>query len=131
MHVVVVKTLLSMERQDHQAGHVECRQYSTEGADRPEDRRAEFARKGIPQDLIFAEKSRKGWYARNRDSADHKRRIRHGKVFLQSSHLLNVLLVVHPVNDRAGTEEEESLEECVRHNMENAGGKCRYADRKS
>ncbi len=41
-----------------------------------------------------------------------------GKLFTQTAIVSHVLLMVHPVNDRASTEEEHRLKECVRQQVE-------------
>jgi hypothetical protein len=47
---------------------------------------------------------------------------------LERAHLVHVLLAVERVDDRAGAEEQQALEERVRHQVEDAGGKCADAD---
>ena len=56
------------------------------------------------------------------DGADEERPVSPRHVLAQSAHAPHVLLVMHGDDHRAGGEEEQRLEERVRHEVENRGG---------
>ncbi len=102
----------------HQAEHVERRHERGDHRDHPHG----FVRKErTEEDLVFAEKTRQRKNARNCQRADHHRREGDGHVLLQVAHAAHVLLAAHRVYDRAAPEEQQRLEERVRHQMECAG----------
>ena len=55
------------------------------------------------------------------DGADGHDRIGDGQQLPQPAHLPHILLMVHPVNHRAGAEEQQGLEEGVGEQMEHGG----------
>jgi len=63
---------------------------------------------------------------KRREAGDGKGCGRHGQksdwhVNTQPAHLAHVLLAADPVNDRTGREEQQSFEEGMRHEVEDAG----------
>ncbi len=51
----------------------------------------------------------------------------HGNFGAQAAHVAHVLLAADGVNHRASGQEQQSLEERVRHQVEDPGGECRHA----
>ena len=72
----------------------------------------------LPENLVLGKETGKDRYAADRQPTSEHRRKCDRHVFLQAAHSTHVLLVVHSVNDRAGTEEEQCLEKRVRHDVE-------------
>jgi hypothetical protein len=68
------------------------------------------------------------------NAGDGQRRDQHGAegrldLAVQRAHVLHLLLAAHGVNHRAGSEEEQRLEERVGEDVEDARGKCSDAER--
>ena len=106
------------EGQRHQPEHVE------RGHQRGERRQPVHQlvlEERLQQDLVLAEEPGERRDAGDGDRADHHRPERDRHVLLQAAHLQHVLLAGHRVDDRAAAEEEERLEEGVRHQVERAG----------
>ena len=80
------------------------------------------SREGPEQDLVLAEEPGQRRHAGNRERADQERPVGDRQVLLQPAHVPQVLLAGERVNDRAGSEEQQRLEERVRVEMEDAGG---------
>ena len=49
-----------------------------------------------------------------------------GQFLRQAAHLTNILLVMHGVNYRAGTQKQKGFEKSMRHYMKYCSGKCAY-----
>jgi hypothetical protein len=101
----MIEPFLAFECQDDKTKHVECCKRSPERADHPQHRRTVIAAERFPENFILTEEAGERRNPGDRNRADQKCPVCHGHVFLQSTHFLDVLLVVHSVNDRAGTEE--------------------------
>ena len=109
---------LAEEHVPHLSRHVERRE---ERAAQPHQERP-LARLPQPrgvQDLVLApEAGEQQRESRERQHANGVGRERHGHELTQAAHAPDVLLLVTAVNDRAGAEEEQRLEERVREQME-------------
>jgi hypothetical protein len=57
-----------------------------------------------------------------RQRTDHHHPVCVGDLGAQPAHIAHVLLVMHRVDDRTGTEEQQRLKERVREQVENRGG---------
>src|SRR6266849_2833713 len=74
------------------------------------------------EDLILAPEPGKQWNARQRRCTAKKRRVRDLEFVSQTAEAAHVDDVAHRVHDTAGCEEEKSLKECMREEMEDAAG---------
>ena len=72
----------------------------------------------LAQDLVLAEEAGERRDAGDGDRADEHRPVGDRDLAPQRAHLVHVLLLVDGVDDRSGAEEEQALEEAVRHQME-------------
>ena len=70
------------------------------------------------EDLVLAPEAGERRHAGDRQPADDERDRGDRHELAQHAHLAHVLLVVHPVDDRAGPEEQQRLEEGVRDHVE-------------
>ncbi len=77
----------------------------------------------LEEDLVLAEEPGERRHAGNRDRANEERPVGDRQVLLQPTHVADVLLAVERVNDGAGAQEQQRLEERVRVEMKDAGGK--------
>ena len=93
-------------RQEHEPGHPEGRKTRL-----LEDR---------DEDLILRDEAGHEREAGERQRARDEDRGQSGQLLPQPPHLADVLLAVERVDDRAGSEEEQRLEERVRHDVEEA-----------
>src|SRR5829696_5255099 len=114
----------------HHARHVDRGQKRRERADGPEKfaerRRRKTKRRRapcLPENLVLRKETGEDWNAADREPPRHHRRERDGHVLLEPAHAPHVLLVVHAVNYRAGTKEQQRLEECVRDDVKARGDK--------
>ena len=108
------------EREDVEARHVEGRQQRGEHADDPD---AIVARsEGRGENLVLAEESSEGRQAGDRDRADQHGEVGPRHTGAKPAHPAHVLLARQRVDHRAGAQEEQRLEEGVRHEMEDARG---------
>jgi hypothetical protein len=72
-------------------------------------------------DRVLREKSGETRHAGQRERADPHRDVGDRHVAAQATHVAHVLFVVHRDDDRAGAEEQQRLEERMRHQMEDRG----------
>ena len=91
-------------------------------ADEPEDGRGMRPGERAPEDLVLAEEARE-----RRDAGDRRGADRHGRegdrqMGAQSAHPAHVLLAAEGVDDAAGAEKEERLEERMRDEVEEPRG---------
>ena len=114
------------ERHRHQAEHVERRHQRRHDRHAPDDLVVE---ERLVEDLVLAEEPRERRDARDRQRPDQHRHEGDRQVLLQAAHVPHVLLAGHRVDDRAGAEEEQGLEERVRHQVERAGRERAHAHR--
>ncbi len=126
----VAHARLAEEGQVDQPEHVERGHQRREKRDVPQVAiGSAFARPRLPQDRVLGEEAGEAG-----DAGDGKRRDQHGAegdldLLAQRAHVLHLLLAAHGVNHRAGSEEEQRLEERVREDVEDAGGKRANAER--
>src|SRR6185312_8730655 len=118
---------LAEEGHEIQTEHVERSQSGSDNADRPQDLAAVGTGKDLPENLILTKEPGEG-----KNPGDSKRGGQHhgmgpGNLLPETPHAAHVLLAAESMNHRPGAEEEQCLEESVRHEMENAGGIRCYA----
>src|SRR5208283_4426566 len=75
-------------------------------------------REGLPDNLILGEESGERENAAEREGRGHEGPEGYRHFVAQAAHLAHVLLAAHRMNHRAGAEEQASLEERMRHQME-------------
>ena len=85
--------------------------------DRQHPERALLEERAV-EDLVLAEEPAERRDAGDRQRADQHRHEGDRQVFLQRRPSAHVLLAAHRVDDRAAAEEEQRLEERVRHQVE-------------
>src|SRR6187200_1481783 len=73
------------------------------------------------ENLVLAEESRQTRHASDSESANQERPVRHRQLLLEPSHMPEILLSRERVNNGAGSQKEQRLEERVREQMKNAG----------
>ena len=120
VHLRGVEALLAPEGHEKQPEHVERRHEGGTQAQHPPQDVTALDRRG--QDFVLAPESREGRNAGNRNGRQQHRAVGVRDVALQPAHAAHVLLLVHGVDDAAGAEKEQALEEGVRHDVEQAGG---------
>jgi hypothetical protein len=110
---------LAEERHEEEApGVVRGEQRDDEADDAEHRHRVRARRERAPEDLVLAEEARERPDARERQDADRHGGERDRHLAPEAAHALHVLLAAEPVDDAAGAEEEERLEERVRHEVE-------------
>src|SRR5258708_236304 len=80
------------------------------------------------EDQVLREIARKERDSADRERRDEHRRIRDRQFAAQTAHPVHVLLTLERMHNRAGAEEEQPLEERMRHQVEDSRGKCSHAD---
>src|SRR5208337_5538582 len=115
---LVRHTGFTRERQEEKPEHVKGSEACRDEADEPKQFAAVRTREGFPKDFILAEESRK-----KRRAADGQRCDEHGlrgggNSVPKPSHLAHILLAAQSVNHAPRSQEEQGLEEGVRHQME-------------
>ena len=73
------------------------------------------------QDQVLAEETGQQRKAGDRQTARRERAVRDGHGTPQPAHAADVLFLVHAVDDAAGAQEQQGLEEGVRHDVEHRG----------
>ncbi len=101
--------------------HVESGHGRGHEADGPDPAAVAPDLEGRPQDLVLGEEPGQGRDARDGDAADEHGPVGPRHLGLEPAHLAHVLLARHAVDDRAGAEEQQRLEEGVGHQVEDAG----------
>ena len=118
--VLDVEARLAGEGEEDEPEHVEG---GEEGGDQRDDRQHLPDHRipgdpGAEDDRILRPESGEWDDAGIREGGDEEGPESDWHVLAQAAHFLDVLLLVHAVDDGAGTEEEECLEEGVRHQVE-------------
>ena len=116
------ESFLAPEGQGHQARHVEGRAGRGDCGDEPEQPavRDVLCRGRVPEYLVLRPEARERDDAADGEPAREERPVGLRHVLPEAAHPTHVLLVVHGVDDRACAEEHQSLEEGVRHHVEDA-----------
>src|ERR1700677_5390998 len=121
----------AVESQVHQAEHIKRSHPGGCIPDIPEQAvSATLARPRLPENGVFREESRERKDARNRQRGNAHSRVGDGDALVQIAHVAHILFAAHGGTHGTCAEEEQSLEECMRENMEHACGKCPDAERK-
>ena len=94
-----LKSLLPEEGQNKKPSHVERSHHSSQSRHSPGDLRSMWRAKRHPKDLVFREKPRKRGYSADCEPAYEEHCIRRLQVLPKTTHLQDILLVVHPVDD--------------------------------
>ncbi len=118
----IVRPELTEEGEVPQAEHVEGGEQSGYETDKPEDRPRRRGEKGLVENRVFAEEAGEG-----RDAGDGEDPGAHGPEgdghgFAQAAHGAHVLLAAHGMDDGSGGQEEQALEEGMRHQVEDGRG---------
>src|SRR4029077_16232369 len=120
MHMLFVIALLPVKCQEDQAEHVESREQRGQQTDGVENVTAIAADcESAEQDRVLREKAGEERRSRDRQRRDQHRPISGFNFLAEATHVANVLLAPHRGNDRARSEEEQRLEESVRHEVKN------------
>src|SRR5207247_5978265 len=123
---VMIHSGLPEKRHEDQSEHVKSRHASYRRAKQPQKDMSLVAGKGFPQNFVLREETRQKRRTCDGESSREHRPERHGNLVLQRAHLLHVLLMMQGVNHAAGAQEQQRLEEGMRHEVEDAG--CKRAD---
>ena len=130
MHTVWIESLLTLKCKCHKSEHIKRRHCRSKYAKQPKYPGPLFAAKRLPEYFIFAKKSGKRRYASNCNRSNKKCFIGDRQIFFESAHFLNILLIVHCMDDGTGTKEEERFEKSVRQQMKDACTECRHTHSK-
>ena len=87
-----------------------------------------IAGKSIGKDRIFREEARETRNTGNSETTYEEGDLRDAHALAEAAHLADVLLAAHSMDNTARTQEQQRLEECMRHNMEDGGSICTYAE---
>src|SRR5438445_5287906 len=121
MHMMFVIALLPVKCQEDQAEHVESREQRGQKADGVRNVTAIAANcERTKEDGILRKEPREQRSSRNCERGDQHRPISGFDFLAEATHVAHVLLASHRVNDRARSEEEQRLEESMRHEVKNA-----------
>src|SRR5216684_6885950 len=83
---------------------------------------------GLPNDLVLRHEARERRYSADRERRGEESPERNGHLVAQRTHLAHVLLAAHGMDDGTRAKEQASLEERMRHQVEDASGVCAHAD---
>src|SRR5437773_1009441 len=121
----LTKAFSAPERHYHHARHVDCRLQGRQCADGPEHlvparpgQAKPWRAPGFPENLILRKEPGEDRNARNGKPARQHSRESYRHVLLQAAHAPHILLMMHAVDYRAGTEEQKRFEKCVGNNVE-------------
>ena len=113
---------LTEEGEVPQPEHVEGGEQRGHQADEPQDRSRSRRKKGLVENCVLAEETGEG-----RDAGDGEDPGAHGPegdghCFTQAPHGAHILLPAHGMDDRAGSQKEQALEEGMRDQVEDGRG---------
>ena len=117
----VEKAFLAEEDEDDLAGHVVGRQQCGHESDDPQGLTG-FV--GAEEDLVFRPEAGERWHPGDRQPPHQECAGRNRHPFpdvAHALHVLRVIMAVHSMNYRSGTEKHEGLEERVGHHVEYGG----------
>ena len=115
LFAVVVPTGLAEEHHDDLTRHVVRGEQCGDETDHVE---TTVVREDEQENFVLRPETGKGWHAGNGQPADDEREGRDGHQLAKCTHATHVLFMVHAVDDRTRTEEQQRLEESVRHHVE-------------
>src|SRR5262249_6701460 len=110
----------AVEGEIRQSKHIEGRQERA-GRSHPVEQIL-MVRERVGHDLVFAPEACERRYASDGYSADEEQPVGPGNLMFQSDHLTNVLLSRERVDHGSGGQEQQCLEEGMRHEMEDRRG---------
>src|SRR5271157_735386 len=111
---------LTGERQEEKPEHVKGSEARGNEADKPKQFAAVRTREGFPKDFILTEESRKERRATDGQRSDEHGFRGSGNSVPKPSHLAHILRAAQSVNHAPRSQEEQSLEEGMRHQMEDS-----------
>ena len=109
----------AMECHEEHSEHIKSRNTGTH------QRQAKYefvVGKGRNQNFVFGEKARQEWESCNGQGSDQESKISNGHFLTQTTHLTDVLLVVHAMNHTSRTQEQQRFKESVRNHMKQCSG---------
>src|SRR4029077_12811614 len=115
----LVGTAVTEESKEEHAEHIKRGEACGDEADNPQQ---EKAVEGPAKDFIFAEESGEGENSGDRQGGDQHGVVGVLDLLVEATHFADVLFSAHGVDDAAGAEEQEGLEESVGHEVKNSGG---------
>src|SRR3954452_12473489 len=119
-----LSTILPEESHEPQPEHIKGCQERREHAYQPVNPTSLIS---PPQNLVLAEEPGQRRNSSDRKRGNRHRPERHRNLRPQPAHLPHVLLTTHSVDDRPCRKEEQSLEERMRHKVEDRCRECRNA----
>src|SRR5215468_58290 len=118
------------EDAENQPERVERRESRAEHSGKPERRMSAFRRPCLPDDQVFAEETgRDERQPRERAASSQECPESDGQRVSQSAHAEDAVLVVYGLDDDAGAQEQERLEERVGEEVEQGGLPRAYSKR--
>ena len=122
VNFVLVVARLAEEREEDQPEHVERSESRAKQAEQPKQQSSVRGGTRGVQNFVLAEKTRESRDSGDCERGDKHRPERNGNFCAQAAHVGHFLVAAHGVNHAAGREEEQALEESVRHQVKDAGG---------
>src|SRR5262249_54045019 len=120
MNFLFCVTRRAMESEDQEPEHIKGSECRCNQSHSPENLSVNWIFPFSPEDCVFAEETGKGRKTGYRNRSHQKRAIGPWHLVPEAAHLANVLKTSQAVNHASRSEEEQSLEERMRHQMENA-----------
>src|SRR5215471_3264412 len=122
-----ISAAVANEGQKKEPEHIESGQAGSDEANHPEEKEPV---EGLTKDFVLAEEAGERKNSGDSQGGDPESPGGGGDSGPEAAHFLNVLLAGPGVNHAAGAEEQQSFEESVRHEMENASSKSADTERK-
>ena len=117
MHLLLAGPCETKERKEEQPEHVE---HSKQGCEQCHTPCHWVLRKSLRQNFVLGKETRKGRNSGNSKNSDHECQIGDRQIFLQSTHPSDILFALQRMDYTAGAQEQQCLEERMRHHVENA-----------